>query len=132
MHVSSAIRTYNASKQRWRFSRIPAFLFSSPEREVGLRFPPFLLLSETNRLLDSPGELLCERVVGLVRRQVQTVEARMRLGELGFFAGLLDREATGSVGSLKILETVDGDTRSTGGELQEAGFLLGIPAADDL
>jgi hypothetical protein len=33
---------------------------------------------------------------------------------------------------LEILETVDGDTRSTGGELQEAGFLLGVPAADDL
>jgi hypothetical protein len=91
-----------------------------------------LLLSEADRLLDSPCELLGEHFVGLVRRQIQTVEARMRLGELRLLAGLLDREATGSVGSLEILETVDGDTRSTGGELQEAGFLLGVPAADDL
>ena len=41
-----------------------------------------LLLSETNRLLDSPRELLRERVVALVRRQVETVEARVRLGQL--------------------------------------------------
>jgi hypothetical protein len=91
-----------------------------------------LLLSEADRLLDSPRELLCEHFVGLVRRQIQTVEARMRLGELRLFAGLLDSEATGSVGTLEILETVDGDTRGTCGELQEAGFLLGVPAADDL
>jgi hypothetical protein len=49
-------------------------------------------------------------VEGLVRRQIQTVEARMRLGELRLFSGLLDREATGSVGTLEIFETVDGDT----------------------
>jgi len=94
--------------------------------------PPSLLLSEADRLLDGPGELLREHFVGLVGRQIQAVEARMRLGELRFFARLLDREATGSVGTLEILETVDGDTRSTGGELQEAGFLLGVPATDDL
>jgi len=39
-----------------------------------------LLLSETNRLLDGPRELLRERVVRLVRRQVEAVEARVRLG----------------------------------------------------
>ena len=91
-----------------------------------------LLLSEANRFLDSPCELLCERVVGLVRRQIQTVEARVRLGELRLFARLFDREATGSVGTLKIFEPVDGDTRGTSGELQEAGLLLGVPAANDL
>ena len=41
-----------------------------------------LLLAETDRLLDSPRELLRERVVALVRRQVETVEARVRLGQL--------------------------------------------------
>lgn len=91
-----------------------------------------LLLSEANRFLDSPCELLCERVVGLVRRQIQTVEARVRLGELRLFARLFDREATGSVGTLKIFEPVDGDTRGTSGELQEARLLLGVPAANDL
>ena len=91
-----------------------------------------LLLSEADRLLDSPREFLCELVEGLVRRQIQTVEARMRLGQLRLFAGLLDREATGSIGTLEIFETVDGDTRSTSGELQEARLLLGVPAANDL
>lgn len=56
----------------------------------------------------------------------------MRLGELGFLAGLLDGEAAGAVGALQVLETVDGDARGAGGELEEAGFLLGVPAADDL
>jgi hypothetical protein len=45
---------------------------------------------------------------------------------------LLDREATGAVGTLEIFEAVDGDTRSTSGELQEAGLLLGVPATNDL
>jgi hypothetical protein len=105
----------------------PAF-FSAPHAVVFA----LLLLSEADRLLDSPGELLCELVERLVRRQIQAVEARMRLGELRLFARLLDREATGSVGTLEIFETVDGDTRSTSGELQEARLLLGVPATNDL
>lgn len=56
----------------------------------------------------------------------------MRLGELGVLAGFLDCEAAGSVGTLQILEAVDGDTRGTGGELEETRFLFGVPAADDL
>jgi hypothetical protein len=33
---------------------------------------------------------------------------------------------------LKILETIDGDSRGAGGKLKEAGFLLGGPRAKDL
>jgi hypothetical protein len=33
---------------------------------------------------------------------------------------------------LQVLETVDGDTRGTGGELEETRLLLGVPATDDL
>lgn len=44
--------------------------------------PTRLLLAETDCLLDSPRELLRERVVALVGRQVETVEARVRLGKL--------------------------------------------------
>lgn len=56
----------------------------------------------------------------------------MGLGQLALLAGLLDREAAGPVGPLQVLEAVDGDARGAGRELQEAGFLLCVPAADDL
>lgn len=56
----------------------------------------------------------------------------MRLGQLRLLTGLLDREAAGAVGALQVLEAVDGDTRGTRSELEEARFLLGVPAADDL
>lgn len=56
----------------------------------------------------------------------------MGFRELGFLARLFDREAAGAIGALQVLETVDGDARCARGELQEARFLLCIPAADDL
>lgn len=93
---------------------------------------PHLLLPKTDRLLDRPRELLLQRVVALVRRQVEAVEARVGLGQLALLAGLLDREAAGPVGPLQVLEAVDGDARGAGRELQEARFLLCVPAADDL
>jgi hypothetical protein len=130
--IRPASRTYTQARRqqgKWclEIPTNPAF-FSAPHAVVFA----LLLLSEADRLLDSPCELLRELVERLVRRQIQTIEARMRLGELRLFAGLLDREATGSVGTLEIFEAVDGDTRSTSGELQEAGLLLGVPATNDL
>jgi hypothetical protein len=56
----------------------------------------------------------------------------VRLGELSLLAGLFDSEATRAVGTLQILETVDGNTRSTGSELEKTRLLLGVPAANDL
>jgi hypothetical protein len=91
-----------------------------------------LLLSETNSLLDSPGQFLGQRVVSLVRREIQTVETCVRFGQLGFLARLLDGEATRAVRSLEVFEAVDGDSGSSGGELKETGLLLGVPAANAL
>jgi hypothetical protein len=51
---------------------------------------------------------------------------------LGFLARLLDGEATRAVGSLEVLEAVDGDSGSSGGELKETGLLLSVPAANAL
>lgn len=114
-------------------------LFSSPRNNtpctlhpIGPRCKARLLLPKTHRLLDGPRELLVEGVVALVRRQVETVEASVGFRELRFLARLLDREAAGAIGALQVLEAVDRDARCARGELQEARFLLGVPAADDL
>lgn len=56
----------------------------------------------------------------------------MRLGQCSRIAGLFNGKASRSVGTLQILETVDGDTRRSSGELEKTRFLLRIPAADDL
>lgn len=48
------------------------------------------------------------------------------------FPRFLDRESSRSITSLKIFESVDGDSRSSGGELQKARFLLAVPASDCL
>jgi len=45
-----------------------------------------LLLSKSNGLLDSPQKLGVECFVGLVRRQIETVETSMRLGQLTLLA----------------------------------------------
>jgi len=76
-----------------------------------------LFLSETNSLLHSPGQLFSQRFVGLVRWQIQAVEARVTLRQGGLVLGLLDGESTRSVTALEILETVDGNARSAGSEL---------------
>lgn len=47
-------------------------------------------------------------------------------------ARLLDSESPRPVAALEVLEAVDGDAGGAGCELEEAGFLLGVPAADTL
>ena len=91
-----------------------------------------LLLSKPDRLLDRPREFLLQSIEALIRRQVQSIEASVRLGQLGLLSRLLDREAAGAVGALEVLEAVDGDARGAGCELQEARFLFGVPSADAL
>ena len=54
----------------------------------------------------------------------------VRLGKLIRLAGLLNRKSPGPVRTLQILEAVDGDTRGTGGELQQTRLLLRVPAAN--
>ncbi len=58
----------------------------------------------------------------VVIRRTDPVETRVRLGQLRDLASLLDSEATWPVRSLQVLESVDGDSRGTGGELQQAGL----------
>lgn len=43
----------------------------------------------------------------------------------------LNREPPRAIGALEILEAVDGDARGAGGELEEAGFALGGPGAEE-
>jgi hypothetical protein len=45
---------------------------------------------------------------------------------------LLNSKASGTVGALEILESVDGNARGTGGELEKTRLLLSIPSADYL
>lgn len=92
----------------------------------------FLFLPESKRFLHCDGHLVLQGVVGLVRGQVEAVEASVGLGEGVGVARFLDREASGSVGSLKVFESVDGDTGSTCGELEETGLLFRVPGADNL
>jgi hypothetical protein len=56
----------------------------------------------------------------------------MALGQLTGIAALLDREPTGAVGPLKVLEAVDGDAARAGDELEQARLALGGPGADAL
>jgi hypothetical protein len=56
----------------------------------------------------------------------------MRLGQRIRIARLLDGKPSGTIGALQVLETVDGDTGGTSGELEKTGLLLGIPGTDDL
>ena len=55
----------------------------------------------------------------IIKSRVLTyaVETGMTLWQLGDFSGLFDRETTGSVRALQILEAVNRDTRCTGCEL---------------
>ena len=88
-----------------------------------------LLLPKPNSLLHSPQQLLLQYLIAFIRRQIQPVETSMRLRQLSLLSGLLNREASRPIRALQVLETVDGDTRSTGGELQQPRLLLGVPAA---
>ena len=91
-----------------------------------------LLLSESHRLLDRPGQLLLQRVVRLVRRQIQPVEARVTLRQRRLVLCLFDREASRAVAALQVLESVHGDTRGTRGELQKTRLLFRVPSANQL
>lgn len=54
------------------------------------------------------------------------------LGQRRRIARFFNRESSRAVRSLKILESVDRDTRGTRGELKQSRLLLGIPRADNL
>lgn len=56
----------------------------------------------------------------------------MRFRQLRRLARLLDREASRPIATLEVLEAIDGDAGGAGCELEEAGFLLGVPGADAL
>lgn len=56
----------------------------------------------------------------------------MRLRQRNRVTRLLNGKASGTIGTLQILETVDGNTGSSGGELKQTGLLLSVPGADDL
>ena len=65
-----------------------------------------------------------------VRRQVETVEARVTLWQLSDLARFLEREPTGTVRTLQVLEPVDRDATRARRKLQQTRFLLGRPALD--
>ncbi|KAI3481094.1 hypothetical protein L1887_56668 [Cichorium endivia] len=90
------------------------------------------LVSEAHALLDGERKLALERLKRRVGRQVDAVEARMRLGQLVHIARLFDREPPRSVRSLQILEAVYGDPRGARGELQQTRLLLRGPCAHAL
>jgi hypothetical protein len=81
--LSSEILAYVHANECLQFSTATTSRHRTPTSARHLAsFAARLLLAETNRLLDSPRELLRERVIALVRRQIETVEARVRLGQL--------------------------------------------------
>lgn len=56
----------------------------------------------------------------------------MRLWQLCRLAGLLDREPPRPVTSLQVLETIDRNTTSTRGELQQTRLLFRVPLGNAL
>ena len=54
----------------------------------------------------------------------------MRLRQLSRLTSLLDGEPSGPIATLQILESVNRDTRSTRGKLQQSRFLFSIPTPD--
>lgn len=60
--------------------------------------------------LDGQCQLLFQCSVILVWRKVNAVEACVTLRQLARVARLLDREATGAIRALQILEAVNGNT----------------------
>ena len=75
--------------------------------------------------------MLQTRII-LIRRQVDPIEARMTLRELTLLTRLLNRESPRPIGSLQVFETINRNSRRARRELQEARFLLCVPAADAL
>ena len=89
-------------------------------------------LSKTNGLLDSHGELLSQRFVVLVRRKIYSIEAGVGLRQLVGIAGLLHGKPSRSVGTLQVLEAVNGDTGGTGCKLEQPGPLVALPLGNAL
>ena len=61
-------------------------------------------------LLDGECELLLQRLVIFVRGEINPVEACMTPWQLRRVPGFVQREATGTITTLEILETVDRHT----------------------
>ena len=91
-----------------------------------------LLLAEADRLLHRPRQLLLERLVVLVRRQVDTVEARVALRQLVRVSTLLNREPPWAIRALQVLEAVDRNPRRARRELQQPALPLWRPAPHTL
>ena len=83
-------------------------------------------------VLDSQPQLVLQSLDVLVRREVQSIEACVASWQLARIPVLFDGEPSWAVRALKVLETVDRYPRGSGGELEEAGFLLWGPRAKDL
>lgn len=56
----------------------------------------------------------------------------MTLGELRWISRLFNREPPWSIRALKIFESIDRDTRSSGRKLEETRLALGGPRSDTL
>ena len=89
-------------------------------------------MAETLGLLDGVGELLGELVIRLVRREVESVEARVRTRQPRVLPDLLDAEPLRAVAPHKLGEPADGHSTRPANELQEAGTLLVIHGSDKL
>lgn len=55
-----------------------------------------------------------------------TVETCVTLWQLRDFSGLFNGKSSRPIGSLEIFEAVDGNTRSTGCELQQSGLRYAV------
>ena len=66
-------------------------------------------MAETLGLLDGVGELLGELVIRLVRREVESVEARVRTRQPRVLPDLLDAEPLGAVTTHQLSEASHGD-----------------------
>lgn len=93
-------------------------------------FGSLLLYSESERLLHGQCQFGFQRTSVRVRRQVDTVEAGVTLGQLRDLACLFDREAARTIGALQVLEAVDRDTGGAGGKLQKTRLALRRPRLD--
>jgi len=83
-------------------------------------------------VLHCKSQLVFQRSIVLVRRQVDPVEAGMALWKLRGIARLLDSESAGAIRTLQILEPVDRDSGGSSSELEQAGFTFGRPASNAL
>lgn len=92
-------------------------VFSTPDR---IRLSPYkhtirqLLSQESkakkNYALNSQSQLLLQRRIILIRRQINPIEARMTLRQLARVSRLLNRKPSRSIRPLQILESIDRDT----------------------